>query len=89
MSKNYNSMFTFEDHRLVTGLEDIPAGCKIILLSEYKPPPEGDTPVGTGAISQSILKNMKLEPNLESEHGSKQHSFLTGIDDANKSIASL
>ena len=51
MSKNYNSMFTFEDHRLVTSLEDIPLDCKIVLLSEYTAPPEGDNPVGTGTIS--------------------------------------
>ena len=51
MSKNYNSMFTFEDHRLIMSLEDIPYDCKIILLSEYKPQPAADNPVGTGAIS--------------------------------------
>ena len=38
LCKEYNSMFTFEDHKLIRTLDEIPDDCKLILVSEYKPP---------------------------------------------------
>ena len=58
-------MFTFGEHRLVRTLQDIPADCKIILLSEFQPPPPGENEVGAVQISKSILKNLKGEPSVE------------------------